>query len=162
MLLLDSSAGGLAVFTGLVAIAAAVLQIILFFKLWQMTDDVRHIKERLDASQRTITADDVVASAITGDSAETYNAIVASAVAEMNKLRRSYVEAEGYLKAYNDETYKRTMESNERLADEYLAKAARRCRAMGRELPPQLTSFKAYIAFYNDVVDTATATAPPA
>lgn len=35
------------IIVGLIAIVVGVFQIILFFKLWQMTDDVREIKDNL-------------------------------------------------------------------------------------------------------------------
>lgn len=41
-------------FTGIIMMVFGVLQIILFFKMWMMTNDVRKIKEKLKCSNSTL------------------------------------------------------------------------------------------------------------
>ncbi|MCC8172671.1 MAG: hypothetical protein LIP00_13030 [Parabacteroides sp.] len=48
---------GMLTFTGLVVIVFGILQIILFFKIWRMTDDIREIKNKyLNAGESGETA----------------------------------------------------------------------------------------------------------
>lgn len=55
------------ILTAIIAIVVGVLQIVLFFKLWSMTNDVRKIKKKIDADLEIDRTDKIRIALLKGD-----------------------------------------------------------------------------------------------
>lgn len=55
------------ILTAIIAIVVGVLQIVLFFKIWKMTNDVRKIKKKIDADLEIDRTDKIRIALLKGD-----------------------------------------------------------------------------------------------
>lgn len=103
-------------FLSIVLLVFGVLQIILFFKLWGMTNDVKKIKERLEKK-------DVLCLIMTGDKENAYASL----------LQELYAKLKEYVQMWNKEMYK---EKAGELIESYRKKAEE----TGHKLPEYMST----------------------
>lgn len=133
-------------------VAAGALQIILFFKLWQMTDDVTKIKKQLEEQKATVGKEDIIAATITGDIDTAYKRIVDDTVTQLIDARKQYKYQQALFKEYNQAENKNMMEEAHGQGVKIIDRASRKCAALDRELPAQLKSFDTYLDYTNDLI----------
>lgn len=102
-------------FLSIVLLVFGVLQIILFFKLWGMTNDVKKIKERLEKK-------DWLCSIMTGDKENAYGALLQELYAKLKECAQMwnggcYTEKAGEL----IESYRKKIEETGHKLPEYMS-----------------------------------------
>ena len=109
-------------FTSIVVIVFGILQIILFFKVWIMTNDVQAIKKRISSNEYTIKE-----YIIMDDKDTAFKAIKEELVKRLNEIYPYYSKKENFVKRID-------------FVDEYVGYA----KEIGRELPEHLKSAEAF------------------
>lgn len=124
------------VLISIILLSSAVLNIILFFKIWGMTNDVAAIKSNLTPEAKRHTLTKLVA---LGEKAK------AEAVAKQiiyDELSDLY---------FGGEAYNGTAEKNVKTFDAKLSKILPKIQRLGLEIPKHLSSGKEFIAYMNSL-----------
>lgn len=135
------------IFITLLIVACAVIQIILIVKIWNMTDDVKRIKNVIEPS--AIDTSTVLIAALTNQTDKCYNGIISNLY---HQLYNTATEIK-MLKVYEYAQDAQTLKKHEDAATKYIADAQHMCNAIGKELPPALTSLDAFRNFYNNFIN---------
>jgi hypothetical protein len=131
------------IFIILIYAAIAVVQIMLFCKIWSMTNDVKRIKNIL-----TPTSDykrSVMIAYLTGQVDKCYDALINSTYCQLLEIARSIKKLSGY-----EDTFAQDIKDLEYKAERDIADAKRMCEALGKKLPSEFTSLSAFRDFYNN------------
>ena len=131
------------IFIILLFVAIAVVQIMLFVKIWSMTNDVKSIKDMLAPSSDDKSS--VMIAYLTGQTDKCYDALVSNMYHQLFGIAVS-------IKSYSSYKDLHAMDIKylESKAEKDIADAKSMCKAMGKELPSELTSLDAFRDFYNN------------
>lgn len=135
------SAGGFAVFASFLTLVVAILQIILFFKLWGMTNDVKRIKEKMIPSLSESITEELNILHLMGKDDECEELILRDFY---HKLLESVRQAKSRLL---EDTYATQIDKP---IAEVIEVVAKQYAFIGREMPDAIKNLKTY----KDFLDT--------
>ena len=86
----------MSIFISIIAIVVGVLQIVLFFKIWVMTNDVKKIKEKMDADIEIDRIDKIRIALLKGDKQKAIELLTDKLATELvKKSSEEFVTPEG-------------------------------------------------------------------
>lgn len=145
------SAGGFAVFASFLTLVVAILQIILFFKIWGMTNDVKRIKEKMIPKLSESITEELNILHLMGKDDECEELILRDFYHKLSEcLHRA--KSRLMLSAYNSQIDKPIAEVIEVVAKQYAF--------IGREMPDAIKNLKTYRDFLDACISEEDMTYP--
>lgn len=143
----QSSDGGTGVFIIILLIVGAIIQIVLICKFWAMANDVQSLKERF--SDRNPSLDGCIIARLSGDTEGCYRGVLAGLYVSLCRYGNVLKELESRGFHAQSDSYKTYYEQYSETVKTDINAAKIKCKALGRELPPELQSFGAFMALRN-------------